>query len=415
MALDAATVWEVQTGGSDNNGGGFVAGASGTDRSQGTSAHATLSTSSVVNATTTIIDVAAGDYTCTDADVGNILQITGGTATAGYYEITARSAQQWTLDRSAGTAGQTVVGNMGGCLATPGELAGALEAHGVTGMICWIKSGTYSLSTSTVAASGGPFGHNAGTWSISFQIEGYETTRGDRGAKPVLDAAAQTGLTLWELSTSGRQYGVAAINLKADGQDNATVIGFESATGHIGAILCEAVDCPTGFKGVLATACKASSCATYGFQNGITRYCHADACGTGFYRVGEQSVYGPMHCIASNGTTGFTLHRGGNIAFCCAYNCSGDGFAWSDSGGVCAYCVATECGAYGFDGISGNNTLLECYDYSNTSGRADSSIEQDIGGGTLTADPFVDAALGDFNFNNTAGGGAVLRALTLTP
>ena len=33
---------------------------------------------------------------------------------------------------------------------------------------------------------------------------------------------------------------------------------------------------------------------------------------------------------------------------------------------------------------------------------------------TLTADPFIDAANGDFNLNATAGGGAVLRSTKYT-
>jgi hypothetical protein len=51
--------------------------------------------------------------------------------------------------------------------------------------------------------------------------------------------------------------------------------------------------------------------------------------------------------------------------------------------------------------------------YGNTSGeRNDCPVGyNDI---TLTADPFVDSANGDFNINNTAGGGAALRAATLT-
>ena len=51
----------------------------------------------------------------------------------------------------------------------------------------------------------------------------------------------------------------------------------------------------------------------------------------------------------------------------------------------------------------GNNTSGE------TSGIA--SGDNDI---TLTADPFVDASSDDFNINDTAGGGALLRAATVT-
>ncbi len=82
MAISSSTVFEIRTSGNDNNGGGFVTGASGSDFSQQDSAQATTTTSSVVNSTTTIIDVDSGDYTCTDNDVGNIINITGGTATA---------------------------------------------------------------------------------------------------------------------------------------------------------------------------------------------------------------------------------------------------------------------------------------------------------------------------------------------
>jgi hypothetical protein len=88
LTLSALITWEVRNGGSDNNGGGFKAGASGTDRSLQDAAQATLSAASVIHSTTTQINVAVGDFTVSAADVGNVLQVTGGTATAGFYEIT---------------------------------------------------------------------------------------------------------------------------------------------------------------------------------------------------------------------------------------------------------------------------------------------------------------------------------------
>src|SRR5678815_3698011 len=105
MALNAAIVWEVRTTGSDNNGGGFKTGATGTDHTLQDAAFATLTTASKVHSTTTQINVAVGDYTVAAGDVGNVLQITGGTATAGFYEITVvdTANNRWTLDRSAGT------------------------------------------------------------------------------------------------------------------------------------------------------------------------------------------------------------------------------------------------------------------------------------------------------------------------
>jgi hypothetical protein len=51
--------------------------------------------------------------------------------------------------------------------------------------------------------------------------------------------------------------------------------------------------------------------------------------------------------------------------------------------------------------------------YNNTSGSTN-NITLDSSNVTLTADPFVDAANGDFNLNNAAGGGAVLRSTSYT-
>lgn len=64
--------------------------------------------------------------------------------------------------------------------------------------------------------------------------------------------------------------------------------------------------------------------------------------------------------------------------------------------------------------LSGNGALLLNNAYrGNTSGATNpASIGTDDT--TLTADPFVDAANGDFNINNIAGGGASLRAVTVT-
>jgi len=39
MAFHAATEWDVRTGGSDQNGGGFQVGSTGTDRSQSDAAY----------------------------------------------------------------------------------------------------------------------------------------------------------------------------------------------------------------------------------------------------------------------------------------------------------------------------------------------------------------------------------------
>src|SRR5262245_1843264 len=106
MALSANTVWNVRTGGSDNNGGAFVSGATGVNRSLQDGAHATPT--GTVHTTTTQMNVVG--HTVHADDIGNLLQVTAGTATAGFYQITNVDVpnNRWTMDRSMGTSTQTI-------------------------------------------------------------------------------------------------------------------------------------------------------------------------------------------------------------------------------------------------------------------------------------------------------------------
>src|SRR5689334_4033214 len=105
MALSANTVWEIQTGGNDANGGGFVTGASGTDYSQtATKRTATGSddstTDAVANGTTTLTSATAN---FTTEIVGNIICLSGGSGslTKGWYQVASRTnATTIVLDRS---------------------------------------------------------------------------------------------------------------------------------------------------------------------------------------------------------------------------------------------------------------------------------------------------------------------------
>lgn len=73
-------------------------------------------------------------------------------------------------------------------------------------------------------------------------------------------------------------------------------------------------------------------------------------------------------------------------------------------------------GGYGVNAIANQDLRTRFNDYnayySNTSGEVN-NISNGANDITLSADPFVDAVNGDFNINNTAGGGASLRAATL--
>lgn len=76
---------------------------------------------------------------------------------------------------------------------------------------------------------------------------------------------------------------------------------------------------------------------------------------------------------------------------------------FSSIGGYAIKCANTDLGYL---------QLLRNFYHSCTSGFTDYNVEsQPIAATSLSASPFVDPANGDFNINNTAGGGAVLRAL----
>lgn len=416
MALSAAIQWEVQTGGSDLFGGGFKAGASGTDytTSAPTVAHATLSAASLVNATTSRIDVNAGDYTVAAGDVGNVLQITGGTATAGFYEITAINqggANQWTLDRSAGTAGQTVVGRMGGALATPGKAA---PAANVAGQKIWVKAGTYTLTTSTPGAAGPVVFSSA----IRMTMEGYSATRGDRGGRPSVNAGAVTTINIFTGNGSASQ---AYIHMEANGNSGSGVTGFLLNNGGWLLEDCYAKNCDqasqAGFSATLGALvrCGASACTT-GFSfittgGFVAVRCWADACGVGF----NTTVTGAFVECAATDCTGDGFNSTANsttFVGCTSEGNGGDGFdigTTATRGMHLIGCVATNNTGYGYN--SGVFNFLDYCAWLTGVGtaRTNTAPGSDTNQITLTGDPWTNAASDDLRPDNTAAEGSALR------
>ena len=415
MSLDLGVIWEVQTTGADKNGGGFdpVSGAPGTDYTYG-AGQATFEWAA-----------AGGDYTndlastsasgwlvvtsvsrsFVAADVGNILNMSAGTNfTVGCYQVLSVAGGAATLDRACGSSGDASGGSgvLGGALATPGQLSKFLNDHGVDGMLAYIKSGTYSLTSGSASVAGGTVSLPA---SKAIRVEGYETTRGDLGAKAVLDANAQTSVTLW-MGAGGSSDRQHFINLKADGQDNSGVTGFGSGGYGDEMYRCEAVDCPTGFgSNVAANSCLADSCATFGFDQSIATRCKAKACGTGFYR--GTFAYSLAHDCTGDG---FGLYAGSAATGCGAWNNGSDGFYTQyESAHIDGCWAAKNTGGYGFN-VHDGVILVNCADWDNTSGkRPTGQLFADIGHQTLTGDPFENSGTDDFRPNDTAGAGALLR------
>lgn len=132
-----------------------------------------------------------------------------------------------------------------------------------------------------------------------------------------------------------------------------------------------------------------------------------------------------FHDNGSDGARLQSLSAFRKIVDCRFYNNVGDGLELTFASlllSVLHRNVFTENGAFGLNYAgTGDESQLGYYgknaygsgSVANTSGKVTgfALASDDL---EVTADPYVDAANGDFNINNTAGGGAVLRASTTT-
>ena len=419
MALSASTVWEVRFDGSDNNGGGFVSGGSGTDRSQQAAAHATLTTASTVHTTTTQINVAVGDYTVTSLDVDNILQITGGTATAGFYRITAADVpnNRWTVDRSAGTAGQTVAGAMGGALASPGKAMGAKVASNT---IWWkLSASTYDITTTTANVSGGRVDANA----ANLRVEGYETTRGDLSTnRPTLKATVNT-MTMFTESSGAGVFGNFILNTGSATAITPITTGAATTTHRVKAINGKTTASFNCSSGSFLLLCGATGGTVPGFRmNGATL---AGCVATGMSTFGFESASSVNTCVGciadeiTAGNPGFT-NTGATARLwainCTSYGHAGGGGSHGFSNAVTAYsmsqvnCIADTNAGTGV-GASNATTAFNCIGRNNATAFGPNCVQ--FGSVTLTGDPFTSSGANDFSLNNNAGAGADARGTGL--
>ncbi len=418
MAISATVVWEVQTGGNDLNGGGFDSAiAGGTDRSQSTSPFVTFDGATISGSTSGAVAVlAVTGYTTATADAGNILNITGGTNfIVGRYRIlSAVAGVSWTLDRTCTTGvGAAMTGRMGGCLASPGQAA----AVTVAGNVKYIKAGTYSITSATPNVAGGIVNDASGGTTAQSVWIGYQTTRGDGGTPPLLQASGISSCTLFLISNWGY-----AENIKVDGALLTSIMGMSVA--QYGVLwLCRAVNCTnsgaTCASGASMILCEVSGCTTQPAvqQNGYAFACEVhDNAAIGFNIAGLC-----VQCLSYRNTTGFINSNVQIVCFACtaAFN-SAAGFDAANNQWEIAFanCVSYGNGGWGFKSSAPMNggVLASCAGGSNTSGNFDAANWLRVRGFiALTANPFVNAVItangaANFALNSTAGGGAALVA-----
>lgn len=414
MALSANTQWEVRTAGLDTNGGGFVAGATGTDFSQQNAKNTVgnnISTTDAVAVGTGVITSTTAAFT--SAIVGNIIYLQGGTGTltAGWYQVTVfTSATSITVDRNVG-AGTGITMNIGGALLSLGMSGASVVAFNTI----WVKTGSYSITSATINVTGGCLSSAAN----SVRVEGYGVTRGDQVSPPTLTASGISTATL--ISLTGTE--VSCTSFILDGASltsirgciigrgiavllttkNFTNSGVVTSNGAGKIIRCTATGCSTqpAIRGAVCIYCES-------FSNTITGF---DA-----NNLADSACF--VNCLSYNnsGATsqGFLAVLIGTFINCVAYGNGQDGFNTAATGnGVFNQmdnCVAEANGRYGFNDNGVVFYLRSCASFNNTSvnNLSAGTFNSNFVSGSSTF--FVAAGSSNFALNNTAGAGASLRA-----
>lgn len=452
--LSVNTVWELRTTGTDTNGAAFVTGASGTDYSQNDNKNASGCTScgsSTVNLSTTDA-VAAGTTTITSATasftsaiVGNVIRLSGGTGslTAGWYQVTTfTNSTTIVVDRTVAT-GTGITMNIGGALLTWGQLFASTNFAAFHQ--AYVKSGTYTF-TSAVTVTANCIGTITTAQSLC-QINGYGTTRGDGGTRPLITTATNSttlfnmngadGFFWRHLSFSNtattRSHGFNATGACSyvvfdddvfDGFDQA-ILGNWNAAETFRRLIVSNTEIKNSQGGSNGGAIHNTDGATV-----INSYIH-NGTGDGWSRPGNTGFTGPMIAInsvfANNARSGITVPAGAvgtagyilDIEHCVLYNNTNDGLFTGD-GGVPAIVrnnILANNGQYGWEASNANSNDPPYYAvaaangyFSNTLGNylLVSAAPGDI---ALTAGPFTSPGTGDFTLNSTAGGGAALKGV----
>lgn len=302
-------------------------------------------------------------------------------------------------------------GSSGNPWATPGKAGGSLAGDD----ILYIEEGTYSITSTTANIAGGRLSLPA---NVACTVIGHATGDiTDFSAKPLLTAGVGS-LTVISIDGNDGENQVI-FNVKVSGEKRLSTTGISGTNANWEfAINCEAVDCTTRcFSTISCFGCKSSYDGTktgVGFNLCFMSECWADNHATGVESAG--TIF--SNCIISNCTNGVSATNGYRNRFynCVSYGNTNSGFETRNaptlSGSVFVNCIAYGNGAYGWDfNVVTGSGLINCASGNNTSGRTDGNETFDLGVITLTADPFTNAAGGDFSLNNTVGGGALLRSL----
>ncbi len=363
----------------------------------------------------------------TTGDVGNVLNVTAGTGfTVQRLEITGvTAAGVATVDKSAGTLGSTGgTAAFGGALLSPG-IAGSI-AGSVNSQKMWLKSGTYDFSNSSNVAGGRVTFASGGTDNQVSYIRGYQTTRGDEtGTRPILRPSANTVTLITTNATATRIENLEYVPN-----------GFTGSTGVSGSGT-NALISKNKFNGV------SIGVNVTGSSSNVEQNEFLSVTGTGAQVTTGIGISVRHNRFSGGGAPINFTFAGGTVEGNLIYGHTGQGVTVSSNSrnvrvanNIIDQRVgntnnAIQCGSLT---IVENNILManssavmvianpvgtgsnhivrnNCF-YQQSSGALISTfISRQSGNVTLTGDPAMNAAGGDYSLNNTAGAGAACKGV----
>ena len=370
--------------------------------------------------------VTSASYTFTKKDVGNYINISAGTNwTTGIFRVTNVSAGGAVLDRACGSVASVSSGTwrLGGSYLSPG---GACLNH-IAGNHIFVKGATYTVTSASTNISGGCVSLTATSAAANGTLlEGYTTYWCDRprgSGRPTFQAS---GISTFSLVTFSQ---ARVVGIIVDGASLTSSRGIRASNVGASARYCTTKNCTNGVHpgttaGIQFIGCDATGCsAVTAFVTNAVSVLH-------FYCTAWSNTIGGFsggcfhHCISINNSgassDGWVASSTGILSVnCTAYGNGRDGFRITSASSIPVSLL--NCISYGNTGtnfnctaVADNLTLMSCaagIGAANFSTNINSDCN--IDSITLTADPFTNAAGSDFSINNTAGGGALLRAVAM--
>lgn len=411
--------FNIQPGGNDLNGGAFKRGFSGTDSSTDDDPICIIDGSSVTATKSGSENLIVSGYSVQSSDIGNCLfgQLNDSAATwiqSGPIASVNTSTNIWAFSGTQPWDWYTTTGftsaRLGGALATPGGLAdpSALTTGRLGNFsVCYIKSGTYTMTSSDCESGGRVQLSKAGLSLIA-----YKDAPGDHEDYPDHRVIIDTGSTATDsngviyFSSDASVYNITGLELRGNTTWARAFNGI-----HSNARNCVAKEFTQfGFyytNKSSATSCRAESCGSgsssdCGFNSAALNECIAIDCDpSGFY-----NYVSAARCVAHGGTYGFyqTADINAAVTTCVADGATGTGF-WTNQGSPRATnCVAINCGTgvTEIENGGGNAFWNNTQNFSATSNLTHASELQ------LTSNPFNDSAAYDYSLNDISGGGSEL-------